>query len=137
MSSASKVSASAATSASSPIGRVSTETRSTAFEKVDGIAAPFPGVSDPWRRTYGEGSSDGFGSFSDQRRQEDSPQNQFTPLVKIQAASYPASEVTQDSHLSPPIFIADLMRGLGVYELNMKVCQGVFRNQGSVINRYS
>ncbi|HVI51754.1 MAG TPA: hypothetical protein VM661_11130 [Candidatus Sulfotelmatobacter sp.] len=123
---------------SASIGRISTEPRSSVFDKVDGAAATsFTSVSDPWRRTYGEGSSDGFGSFNEQRRQEDSPQNQFTPLVKIQAASFPASEATQDSQFSSSIFIADLMRGLGVYELNMKVCQGVFRNQGSVINRYS
>lgn len=137
MSTASRVSASAAASVSAPVGRVATEQRSTAFDRVDAAAPPFTGVQDPWRRTYGEGSSDGFGSFSDQRRQEDSPQNQFTPLVKMQAATFPASEVTQETQLSAPVFIADLMRGLGVYEINMKVCQGVFRTQGSVINRYS
>ena len=137
MSSASRVSASAAASASAPVGRVAAGQRSKSFERVDSLAAPFAGVSDPWRRTYDEGSSDGFGSFSDQRHQEDSPESQFTPLVRMQAATFPASEITQESQLSAPTFIADLMRGLGVYEINMKICQGVFRSQGSVINRYS
>jgi len=140
MSSASRVSAGAAASVSASIGRVGTDQpRSSAglFEQVTGISAPFAGVQDPWRRTYDEGSSDGFGSFAQQRRQEDSPESQFTPLVKLLAATFPASEATQEIQFSSPVFSADLMRGLGVYEINMKVCQGAFKGQGSVINRYS
>lgn len=138
MSSASRVSAKAAASVRVPVGRVAAGLpRSSLFEEVTGIAAPFADVQDPWRRTYDEGSSDGFGSFAKQRRQEDNPQNQFTPLVKLLAATFPASEANEENQSSASIFIADLMRGLGIYEINMKICQGEYRSQGIVINRYS
>lgn len=137
MSTTSKVSASSAASASAAPSRITADRGSSHFDRIDGITGTSLGVSDPWRRTYNENSSDGFGSLSQDNRKDDNPQNQFTQLVKLAAASYPASENNQEFRASAPTFIADLMRGVGVYEINMKICSGVFRNQGSVINRYS
>jgi hypothetical protein len=62
---------------------------------------------------------------------------QFTPLVGRAASAYPASESNPDNRSAPPLFITDLLRGVGVYEFNMRIFSGNFQPQGSIINRYS
>ncbi|OIQ89971.1 hypothetical protein GALL_281090 [mine drainage metagenome] len=138
MSTASKVTSSVASSVGAAVGNAGTGQRATSFDAVERITPPFLSVKDPWRHSYDEEASDGFGAIPRKKKQDpDNPQSQFTQLVKMAAASYPASESMQDFRSSAPILVADLMHGLGVYEINMKICSGMFRNQGSVINRFS
>ena len=42
-----------------------------------------------------------------------------------------------DHRAPPPLFITDLLRGVGVYEFNMRIFAGNFQPQGSIVNRYS
>ncbi len=138
MSTTSKVTSSVASSVGAALGNAGTGQRATAFDAVERIMPPFLAVKDPWRHAYDQESSDGFGPIPRKKKQEDdNPQSQFTQLVKMAAASFPASESMQDFRASAPILVADVMHGLGVYEINMKICSGMFRNQGSVVNRFS
>jgi|GEM_PF-1878007 len=143
MTSTSRVSASSAVSASTANGRLAAGSRATVVDRVEELnPTSFLGIADPWRRASGGSAADDFRQFSQQnqqwQQQQDAPQTSFTHLVKLNAAAYPASEANQEGKVpSSPTFITELSRGIGVYEVNMQICAGLFNNQGSVINRYS
>jgi hypothetical protein len=41
-----------------------------------------------------------------------------------------------DMRAAAPILIADLMRGVGIYDFNLRAIAGTLTPQGAVLNRY-
>lgn len=77
------------------------------------------------------------GEEEDERSGRRHGQAQFTPLVGHAAGAFPATQTYSDSRAKPVMFITDFLRGLGVYEFNMKMFAGTMALQGSVCNRVS
>jgi hypothetical protein len=104
---------------------------------IDAISgAPAVGLGDHWETPFGGRSGrEGFGRPSSRHDPEHAL---FTPLVGRLASAYPASEShAADTRFPPPVFLTDLLHGVGVYEFNMKLFAGAYIGQGSVINRFS
>lgn len=134
MSTTSKVDA--ATGANSAAGRVATGSRASAFDRVDAVPGGLAvGFSGHWRPSYDDAPRSFYATAQDADDDEEAPQ--FTPLVARLAAAFPASLSMIDGQFSPILFLTDLVRGVGIYEINMRLFAGTFAIQGSVINRYS
>ena len=52
------------------------------------------------------------------------------------AAAFPAFDNVNDVRGAAPVFISDLIRGIGIYDFNMKAIAGTLTPQGAVLNRY-
>ena len=138
MASAPKVGAVAAAGATTATSWVGAGTsRYTSADRIDGVSGSASiGVRGGWRPSYEDRPGQGFYFFGQYPPQHEPEQPLFTPLVARFASAFPASETYSEIRASTPVFIADLVRGVGIYELNMKVIAGTLNTQGSVINRY-
>ena len=131
-----KVAASPSASVTSAPGRVAMGGRFTSAERIDSVsgAAP-PVVSGGWRSSYDDNAGQGgFGQYPSQQTPE---MGHFDPLINRSAGAFPASEAGAEPRLTKPLFLTDLLHGVGVYEFNMKVIAGTLKQQGQVLNRYS
>ena len=141
MSSTSRVTASAAAPLASVAGRVGGSAGRAMSDRVDApFGSSYASLNDPWRRSFGDSGQGGFGGFGQSAQDwnnDRSAESFYTPVVLLAAAAFPASETNPDSKFSRPVFIADLQRGVGTYEFNMKICSGAFASQGTLVNRYS
>ncbi len=136
MATTSKVSATSTTGLASAPSRVSTGGRSTATDRIEGLfGSQSVGVRGGWRPSYEDWHDQG--QFDQFQRRQDAEQQPFTPLVGRIAGAFPASESAAGSFSSTPLFLTDLLHGIGVYEFNMKVFAGTLTSQGQIVNRYS
>ncbi len=137
MAATSKVSATSATGIASAPGRVAMGSRFTSVDRIEGLfGSQAPGVRGGWRPGYDDWH--GQGGFDHYPQRDEGEHPLFTPLVGRLAGAYPASESAAIGISSaPPLFLTDLLHGIGVYEFNMKVFAGTLTSQGQVINRYS
>jgi hypothetical protein len=111
--------------------------RSSSVERVDGAAgvASF-GVQGGWRPTYDDRHGQGYFFFGQYPEREKPEQQLFTPLVARFASAFAAMQPLSDIRAAAPVLIADLMRGVGIYEFNLKAIAGTLTPQGAVLNRY-
>jgi hypothetical protein len=119
--------------------RAATGSRFSSADQVEGLSgSPFVSLSDQWRAANdaGLGSGPGQGNANQFLRGSGSA-IQFTPLVSLAAASYPANSSMQADSAPTALTLTDLQHGVTMYEYYMKVTSGSLRNQGSVVNRYS
>ena len=138
MSSTSRVTASAAAPLASAAGRVSGTSGRAMSDRVDApFGSSYTSLNDPWRSSFGDSGQGGFGQSAQDWNNDRSAESFYTPVVLLAAAAFPASETNPDSKFSRQVFIADLQRGVGTYEFNMKICSGAFASQGTLVNRYS
>ena len=136
MSASTKVGVAPAAGVTSVVGRVATGGRASTLDRIDGASGSSSvGLYGHWRPNFDDGAGQG-GGFYFYPQQRDQEQALFTPLVGLCAGAFAASEPIQDNRASSPIFLTDLLRGVGIYEFNMKVFAGGFKSQGSVVNRY-
>jgi hypothetical protein len=137
MASTPKVGAASAASAPSPVGWAAGGGFRHSFgDRVDGVAgAASIGIGSGWRPNY-EDRPQGYFFFGQYPQQHEPEQPLFTALVARSASAFPATETFSEIRAQTPVFIADLLRGIEIYEFNMKVITGTLTNQGTVINRY-
>ncbi len=137
MASAPKVGTAIPTSVTAAARRVVMGSGASGAHSAEGVWATQPTSFDgAWPADFGDGSGQQQGSDQYPPRHEPG-QPQFTPLVGRLAASYPATSGSGEGTPSTPLFLTDLLRGVGIYEFNMKLFAGTLTNQGSVINRIS
>jgi hypothetical protein len=139
MASAPKVGATSASSPSAPLGGWggSGSARHSSADHVDAAAGVGSfGVQAGWRPTYDDRHGQGYFFFGKYPEKEDPKQPLFTPVMALFASAFAAVEPTNDSRASAPMFIADLMRGVGIYDFNLRVIAGTTTPQGAVLNRY-
>jgi hypothetical protein len=117
---------------------VANGSRFASSDRVDGLVGMGSvGINDQWRKAYDDGNT-GQGGSGQYPPRQDSSRSLFTPLVGRSASAYPANESNPDGNRPiTPAFLAEMQHGVGVYEFNMRVTSGAFRQQGSVVNRYS
>ena len=101
----------------------------------EGFASAF-GVQPGWRPTYDDRHGQGYFFFGQYPRKEEPEQYPFTPFVARLAAVFPAMQPVSDARGSVPVFLADLMRGIGIYDINLKAIAGTLHTHGAVLNRY-
>ena len=101
----------------------------------EGFTTSF-GVQPGWRPTYDDRHGQGYFFFGQYPRKDEPEKHPFTPLMALFAASFPAIAPVSDVRGSPPVFIADLMRGIGIYDFNLRAIAGTLSQQGAVLNRY-
>lgn len=101
----------------------------------EGFATSF-GVQPGWRPTYDDRHGQGYFFFGQYPRKEEPEKHPFTPLMALFAASFPAIAPVSDVRGAAPVFIADLMRGIGIYDFNLRAIAGTLSQQGAVLNRY-
>lgn len=127
----------AATSASPP--SVGGRGNGGRFGSGDGVGEGFTtafGVQPGWRPTYDDRHGQGYFFFGQYPRKEEPEQHPFTPFVARLAAVFPAIPPVSEVRGGVPVFLADLMRGIGIYDINLKAIAGTLRTQGAVLNRY-
>ena len=131
-------SASPASAAASKLGWGTGGGLSTSQE-IDGIfGSSFSGFADVWSHQFsGEEQDDS--SQAKKRQQPAEPElSLFTPLVARMAAAFLVNDaLSKNQSILIPVFIADIRRGIRVYELNLKVLAGVFHMEGDAVNRFS
>jgi len=101
----------------------------------EGFTTSF-GVQPGWRPAYDDRHGQGYFFFGQYPRKDEPEKHPFTPLMALFAASFPAISPVSDVRGSPPVFIADLMRGIGIYDFNLRAIAGSLNPQGAVLNRY-
>ena len=101
----------------------------------EGFTTPF-GVQPGWRPTYDDRHGQGYFFFGQYPRKEEAEQNPFTPFVARLAAAFPAIPQVSEVRGGVPVFLADLMRGIGIYDINLKAIAGTLHTHGAVLNRY-
>lgn len=94
------------------------------------------GVQPGWRPTYDDRHGQGYFFFGQYPRKEEPEHLPFTAFVGRMAAAFPAFENVNDVRGEAPLFISDLIRAIGIYDLNMKAIAGTLKQQGAVLNRY-
>lgn len=131
-----KVTASPSASVTSAPNRVATGGRFTSADRIDGVSgAATVGVSGGWRSTYEDNT--GQGGYGQNPYQQVPDPAQFSSLINRSAAVFAAGESNAEPRLTTPLFLTDLLHGVGVYEFNMRVIAGTLKQQGQVLNRYS
>jgi len=138
MSDTSKVTATPSAGVTSATSRVTNGSRFANSDRVDGaIGMGSVGINDSWRKAYDDGEM-GQGGSNQYPPRSNGSRSPFTPLVGRSAAAFSANESNPDGNRpTTPAFLAEMQRGVGIYEFNMKVTSGSLRSQGSVVNRYS
>lgn len=101
----------------------------------DGFATSFD-VQPGWRPTYDDRHGQGYFFFGQYPRKEEKEKQPFTPIMALFAASFPAIAPVNDVRGAAPVFISDLIRGIGIYDFNLRAIGGTLRPQGAVLNRY-
>jgi len=101
----------------------------------EGFATSFA-VQPGWRPTHDDRHGQGYFFFGQYPRKEEPEVHPFTPVMARFAAAFPAMENINDIRSAAPIFIADLLRGVGIYEFNLKAIAGTLVTHGAVLNRY-
>lgn len=101
----------------------------------EGFTTSF-GVQPGWRPTYDDRHGQGYFFFGQYPRKEEPEQYPFTPFMARMAMAFPAFENVNDVRGAAPVFITDLIRGIGIYDFNMKAIAGTLTPQGAVLNRY-
>jgi hypothetical protein len=101
----------------------------------EGFATSF-GVQPGWRPTYDDRHGQGYFFFGQYPRKEEAEKQPFTPVMAMFAASFPALTPVNDVRSAEPVFISDLVRGVGIYDFNLKAIAGTLKPQGAVLNRY-
>jgi hypothetical protein len=109
-----------------------------AGDAIEGMAnSPFVNLADQWR-TGNDPSMSGQQQNANQWLRGGGTPIIITPRMSLAAASYPAGATFQEEGgFAPPLLPADLQRGVGVYEMNMRITSSSFTRQGSVINAFS
>jgi hypothetical protein len=139
MASAPKVGAAAAASGASSVSGWGggSNSRFSSADRVDGASGVGPfGFDGGWRPTQDDRHGQGYFFFGQYPKKEDPEQPLFTPLMARFAAAFAAVEPLSDMRPTTPIFIADLMRGVGIYDFNLRAIAGTLEPQGAVLNRY-
>ena len=139
MASTSRVEAAGASPAVSSVGGWSGggSHRYSSVERVDGAAGVSSfGVQGGWRPTYDERHGQGYFFFGQYPEREKPEQPPFTPLMARFASAFAAMQPLSDMRAAAPILIADLMRGVGIYDFNLRAIAGTLTPQGAVLNRY-
>jgi len=101
----------------------------------EGFTTPFS-VQPGWRPTYDDRHGQGYFFFGQYPRKEEPEKHPFTPIMALFAATFPAIENINDVRSAAPVFISDLIRGVGIYEFNLKAIAGTLVTHGAVLNRY-
>lgn len=101
----------------------------------DGFATSFA-VGPGWRPAYDDRHGQGYFFFGQYPRKEESEKQPFTPLMALFAAAFPAMTPVNDVRSADPVFISDLIRGVGIYDFNLRAIGGTLHPQGAVLNRY-
>ena len=101
----------------------------------DGFATSF-GVQPGWAPTYDDRHGQGYFFFGQYPRKEETEKQPFTPVMALFAAAFPAMTPVNDVRGAEPVFISDLMRGVGIYDFNLKAIAGTLKQQGAVLNRF-
>jgi hypothetical protein len=139
MASAPKVGASAAPSGVSPVsgwGGGGGQRHSSA-DRIDGATGVGSfGVQGGWRPHYDDRHGQGYFFFGQYPQQENPEQPLFTPLMARLASAFAAVPPVSDIKAAAPVLIADLMRGVGIYDFNLRAIAGTLAPQGAVLNRY-
>ena len=135
-----RVGAASATGASSSVrgwGGSGGSAHNHSVEQYDGesFATSF-GVQPGWRPTYDDRHGQGYFFFGQYPRKEEPEKHPFTPLMALFAASFSGMVPVNDVRGAPPVFLSDLMRGVGIYDFNLKAIAGGLYPQGAVLNRY-
>lgn len=139
MSSAPKVGATGAASGASSVSGwgAGGSQRHTSADQVAGVSGIGNfGVQGGWRPHYDDRHGQGYFFFGQYPQKEDPEQPLFTPLMARFASAFAAVQTLTESRGAPPIFIADLMRGVRIYDFNLKAIMGTLSPQGAVLNRY-
>ncbi len=101
----------------------------------EGFTTAF-GVQPGWRPNYDDRHGQGYFFFGQYPRKEEAEQHPFTPFVARLAAVFPAMQPVSEVRGGVPVFLADLMRGIGIYDINLKAIAGTLHTGGAVLNRY-
>jgi hypothetical protein len=101
----------------------------------EGFTTAF-GVEPGWRPTYDDRHGQGYFFFGQYPRKEEVEKHPFTPLMSLFAAAFPAIAPVNDVRTAAPVFISDLIRGIGIYDFNLRAIAGTLSPQGAVLNRY-
>lgn len=139
MASAPKLGAAAAASGASSVSGWSGggTSRFSSADSVDGVSGVNPfDLQGGWRPTYDDRHGQGYFFFGQYPKTEDPEQPLFTPLMARFAAAFAAVEPLSDMRPTTQMFIADLMRGVGIYDFNLRAIAGTLAPQGAVLNRY-
>ena len=139
MATAPRVGASAAPSGVSPVSGWSGGGghRSTSADRVDGASGVGSfGVQGGWRPHYDDRHGQGYFFFGQYPEKEKPEQPLFTPLMARFAAAFAAVPPVADIKGAAPVLIADLIRGVGIYDFNNRAIAGTLTPQGAVVNRY-
>jgi hypothetical protein len=136
MSESAKVGATASLGVTSAANRAAASSRFSSADRVEGLnGGNAVGTYSQWRP--GDNDSNAQGGFNPYSSRGGQPLDTYTPFTLQTAALYRADGSSQDIRASTPVFLSDLMRGIGIYEFNMRIFAGTQNVQGSVINRYS
>src|SRR5579859_1754438 len=101
----------------------------------EGFTSAF-GVQPGWRPTYDDRHGQGYFFFGQYPRKEEAEKEPFTPVMALFAAAFPAMTPVNDVRSAEPVFISDLIRGVGIYDFNLRAIAGTLHPQGAVLNRF-
>jgi hypothetical protein len=139
MASAPKVGASSASSGVSPVSGwgAGGSHRHSADDHIDGAAGVGSfGLQGGWRPQYDDRHGQGYFFFGQYPQKQDPEQPLFTPLMARLASAFAAVIPVSDNRAAPPMMFADMMRGVGIYDFNLRAIAGTLSPQGAVLNRY-
>jgi hypothetical protein len=108
-----------------------------AGDSIEGMGgSPFVNLTDQWR-TGNDPSMSGQQQNANQWLKGGGTPIVVTPRMSLAAASYPAGASLQEETgvVSAPL-PADLQRGVGAYEANMRIISNATARLGSVINSF-
>jgi hypothetical protein len=96
----------------------------------------FVGLADQWR-TGNDPSMSGEQQNANQWLKGGGTPIVITPRMSLAAATYPAgASFQEDTGTAAPLLPADLQRGVGAYETNMRIISNATARLGSVINSF-
>ena len=109
-----------------------------AGDSIEGMAgSPFINLADQWR-TGNDPTMSGQQQNANQWLRGGGTPIVVTPRMSLAAASYPAGATFQEeTGIATALLPTDLLRGVGVYESNMRITSNTTTRQGSVVNSFS
>ena len=94
------------------------------------------GVQGSWHPGDDDRHGQGYFFFGQYPEKEDQDPPLFTPFMALRASGFAAVEPLSDIRSQQPVFSADLIRGVGIYDFNLKVIAGTWATHGALLNRY-
>lgn len=110
--------------------------RFSSGDEVNGVNGSAFSQQGGWRPHYDDRHGQGYFFFGQYPQKEEPKLPLFTPLMALLASAFGAVAPVTESRAVPPMFITDFLRGIGIYEFNLRAISGTLAPQGAVVNRY-